>query len=67
MSNSPRPFGLRFLEVPADQLDEVAGGAKRQTRCPKSPARPAPQPFDPGLATEVMTSPAAGVGRPDSF
>jgi hypothetical protein len=68
MSNTPRPFGLRFLEVPADELEQVAGGAKRrQKRCPGSSAHPYAPTYDPSIATEAMTAPRGGVGRPDSF
>jgi hypothetical protein len=61
--SSPRPFGLRFLEIPGNQLANVGGGADKQPEQPeKQPERP-----DNTITTEALSVPATPCGRPDQF
>lgn len=52
---SLRPFGLQFLEVPAEQLAAANGGCSKKKQ-------PSP------IVTHAVSAPSAGNGgRPDAF
>jgi hypothetical protein len=56
---APRPFGLHFLEIPPEQLEEVDGGAGDGAPEGPSDCRPPP------LNTHAVSSPMATLRCPD--
>jgi hypothetical protein len=52
-NKSCRPFGLRFLEIPANQLAEAGGGRHKR-------------PIGESPVTEAVSM-AGEIGRPDTF